>query len=80
MTKTTTPEMFLNRQEIAELTGIKIGKGGKSREKLQIDVLTQMAIPFYVNAAQRPVVVRTVLQGGMPAANKPQWKSSAKAP
>ena len=74
-----TPAMYLNRQEIAHLTGIKIGKDGKTREQLQIAALKSLHLPHYINAAGRPVVVRTVMQGGIPAANKPKWESSVKA-
>ena len=74
----TTPGMFLNRQEVAHITGVKIGRNGKTREQLQIVALTQMKIPHFVNSAGRPVVVRTALEGGapVPAANKQPWKSS----
>ncbi|MEY2689498.1 MAG: hypothetical protein RL375_3697 [Pseudomonadota bacterium] len=55
---------FLTAQEVAELTGIRTGKAGKSREQLQIAALVKMKIPHYVNAASRPVVVRAVISGG----------------
>lgn len=55
---------FLTAQEVAELTGIRIGKSGKSREQLQAAALVKMKIPHYVNPAGRPIVVRAVISGG----------------
>lgn len=56
--------LFLNTEEMAELTGIRAGKDGKTREQRQIATLRQMNIPHYVNAAGRPVVARAVIEGG----------------
>ncbi|AMM23208.1 DUF4224 domain-containing protein [Variovorax sp. PAMC 28711] len=55
--------LFLNAEDIAELTGIRAGKDGKSREERQIATLRQMKIPHYVNAVGRPVVARAVIEG-----------------
>lgn len=54
---------FLTPDEIKDLTGIKQGKRGKSREVLQAAALRAMQIPFYINAIGRPIVVRAVIEG-----------------
>lgn len=63
--------IFLTPEEVAELTGIRAGRCGKSREQRQIDALKAMKIPHYVNAAMRPVVARAVIEGNT-AQPKPQ--------
>ena len=55
--------LFLTPDDIKELTGIKQGKAGKSREALQAAALRTMRIPFYVNAVGRPIVSRAVIEG-----------------
>lgn len=55
---------FLNAKELAELTGVRIGKDGKTREQLQSAELKRMKIPHYVNARGCPVVARAVVEGG----------------
>lgn len=54
---------FLQPEEISDLSGVRIGKKGKTREQLQSAALTRMRIPHYVNAAGRVVVVRAVIEG-----------------
>ena len=62
--------MFLTPEEIEQLTGRKV-------KKLQVEQLRLMAIPFYVNAIGRPVVVRSVLEGKKEqVAIKPRWEPS----
>lgn len=55
--------LFLTTEEIKELTGIRQGKHGKSREALQADALRTMRIPFYINAVGRPIVARAQIEG-----------------
>lgn len=55
--------MFLQPPEIAELTGVRSGLRGKTRETRQIEALRKMKIPHYVNAANRPIVARTTIEG-----------------
>ncbi|MDA8095302.1 MAG: DUF4224 domain-containing protein [Betaproteobacteria bacterium] len=55
--------MFLTADDLATLTGIKGGAKGKTRCQRQIDALRQMGIPFFVNAAGRPVVTRAAIEG-----------------
>lgn len=68
--------MFLEQDDIKQLTGICRGCKGKTRFQLQIEVLKKMRIPHYVNAAGRPVVARAVIEGAAtakaPAA--PKWE------
>lgn len=58
--------MFLTPDEIATLTGIKGGARGKTRSQRQVDCLRRMGIPFFVNAAGRPVVTRSAIEGRQP--------------
>jgi len=57
--------MFLNSDELAELTGRKI----KSK---QIDALRRMGVPFRVNACGKPVVAVAVIEGAKQAAPPPE--------
>lgn len=69
--------LFLTCDEVRELTGIKTGKFGKRREELQAAALRTMKIPFYVNAAGRPIVSRAVIEGGTQhntEAARPKWE------
>ena len=56
--------MFLTSDEIARLTGIRGGYRGKTREQRQIAQLRVQKVPFFVNAAGRPVVARAAIEGG----------------
>lgn len=56
---------FLNASELSELTGIRTGKNGKTREQLQAAALRKMKIPHFVNARNCPVVARAVVEGGV---------------
>ncbi|UBB18311.1 DUF4224 domain-containing protein [Comamonas odontotermitis] len=55
--------LFLTSDEIKELTGVRGGKPGRTREQRQADCLRSMKIPFHLNAAGRPVVVRAFIEG-----------------
>ncbi len=48
--------MFLNRDEVATLTGRK-------NKRHQIDALRKMGLPFFVNACGRAVVTRIAVEG-----------------
>lgn len=56
--------VFLEPEDVALLTGIKRGRNGQSRDELQADQLRQMGVPFYLNAARRPIVARAAVEGG----------------
>ncbi len=47
-------ELFLTPEDVAFMTGRKTS--GK-----QIDALRQMGVPFFVNAAGRPIVTKTAI-------------------
>lgn len=57
-------DTFLKPPEVAELTGIKTGKDGKTREQLQAAELKRMKIRHWVNAAGFPIVARATIEGG----------------
>ena len=65
---------FLSPAEIAELTDIKVGKDGKSREQRQIAVLKRMKIPFHESAIGRPKVARAVISGGIDVQPSSSWE------
>jgi len=56
--------MFLTESDIAILTGRKI-------KRLQIEALTNMRIPFFINACGRPVVARSAIDGHEPSKQEP---------
>jgi hypothetical protein len=55
--------MFLTPADVAELTGIRTGRGGRTREQLQADWLRAHGIAHWVNARGRPIVARTAIEG-----------------
>lgn len=57
------PSMFLTAEELAELTGIKIGKQGRTREQLQAAEVARLGIPHYVNIVGRVIVARAIIEG-----------------
>ena len=68
--------MFLEPSEIAQLTGIRGGHRGKTREQRQIAILRAQKVPFYITAAGRPVVARAVIEGGahQPPKERTAWE------
>ena len=71
---------FLTTEEVAELTGIRKGRNGKTREELQAAMLSTMGIPHFVNRIGRPIVARTSIEGSRSVAIKPEssWSPSLK--
>ena len=70
--------MFLNNDEIADLTGIKRGRAGKTRGQLQCDHLRRIGVPFFVNAAGDPKVARSFFEGGQQKEPAPRkWQPAA---
>lgn len=51
-------DTFLTRDELAELTGRK-------HKRLQAEQLRKMGLPFWINAANAPIVARIAIEGGM---------------
>ena len=68
--------MFLTNEQVAELSGIKAGRAGKSRATRQSEELKRMGIPHYVNAINRVIVVRAVIEGrkDVRPAPPPRWE------
>lgn len=64
--------MFLDDKELARLTGF-------ARKTRQVQQLRMMGIPFYVNAAGRAVVTRSVVDGSRQEAKKTvgSWSPAA---
>ena len=56
-------DLLLTPAQVADVTGIKSGRYGRTREERQCDQLRKMGIPFYRNARGAPVVVRDALTG-----------------
>jgi hypothetical protein len=54
--------LFLTLEEVAELTGVKVGRHGKSREELQTEWLRGSGIPFWTNARGRPIIARSTIE------------------
>lgn len=71
--------MFLSPEEIADLTGIKRGRDGKSRAQMQCDHLRAQGIPFFTNAAGDPKVTRSFFTGGrqVDTPARKTWQSAA---
>lgn len=67
--KTAPTGTFLTAAEITELTG-------RRAHRLQIETLRTQGIPFFLNAAGKPVVPRHAIEGKAPAAaTKPRRKA-----
>ena len=69
--------IFLNDDEVKELTG-------KARYAAQARALSDMRIPFVLNAAKRPIVARAaverilgvVVKSATPVPEQNRWKSA----
>lgn len=64
-------ELFLTKEQIAELTGRKV-------KKLQLEQLKRMHVPFRVNASGAPVVCRSAVESSdsEKIASNDEWKPS----
>lgn len=65
-------DLFLSPPELAVLTGRKV----KSK---QVDALRKMGIAFFVNAAGKPVVTRSAVEGGKEIVVRASWQPKALA-
>jgi hypothetical protein len=74
-------DAFLDPEEIAELTGIRGGYKGKTREQRQIDQLKAQKVPFFLTVAGRPKVARAVIEGRQAAKPEPvaSWEPGVMA-
>lgn len=66
--------LFLSDSDIAELTGIKRGRDGKTRAQLQCQFLREHGIPFIANIKGEPKVCTSYLEGGKQTKQKEAWK------
>lgn len=71
--------MFLTPDEIADLTGIRKGRAGRTRGQLQADHLRHIGVPFWLNAAGEPKVARAFFEGGHAPAAAPRWQPARAA-
>lgn len=69
--------MFLSADEIADLTGIRRGRAGKTRGQLQGEHLRSQGIPFFINAAGEPKVARAFFEMKKPEPPKKAWQPAA---
>lgn len=67
-------DTFLSEEEVAELTDIKTGRRGKTREQLQVEWLRTSGIPFWTSARGRPVIARAAIEGRQRAEEQPRKK------
>ncbi|MGN4074150.1 DUF4224 domain-containing protein [Burkholderia gladioli] len=67
-------ETFLTAEEVEELSGIKTGRRGKTREQLQVDWLRAAGIPFWTNARGRPIIARSAIDGRRSSEELPRKK------
>jgi hypothetical protein len=69
--------IFLSAEDVTELTGIKKGRDGKTREELQCEHLRKHGVPFIPNAAGRPIVAKAAIEGGnLPQTKSTPWRSA----
>ena len=61
--------MFLTPEEVTDLTGYK-------QASKQVAMLRQQGVPFHVNAAGHPKVVRATLEGKPQPAPVKSWSPS----
>lgn len=66
-------DTFLTPEEVGELTGVLVGRRGKTREELQVEWLRTSGIPFWTNARGRPIIARAAI-AGRPAVEQPKKK------
>ncbi|TDV39583.1 uncharacterized protein DUF4224 [Paraburkholderia caballeronis] len=72
-------DTFLTADEVAELTGVRTGRRGKTREQLQVEWLRTSGIPFWTNARGRPIIARAAIEGRQSTDEPPRKKWQPKA-
>lgn len=72
-------DTFLSQEEVAELTGVLVGKRGRTREELQVDWLRTSGIPFWTNTRGRPIIARSAIDGRKSKEDAPRKKSVPQA-
>lgn len=73
----TAPDLspFLQESFVDELTGIRKGKGGKSKHNLQCAFLRAEGIPFVENMRGRPIVNRSYFERPAISSEPPRKKT-----
>ncbi|OBR54133.1 DUF4224 domain-containing protein [Paraburkholderia tropica] len=72
-------DTFLTAEEVGELTGIRMGRGGKTREQRQVEWLRTSGIPFWTNARGRPIIARVAIEGRQKNEGTPRKKYQPRA-
>jgi len=72
-------DTFLTESEVAELSGVRIGRCGKTREQLQVEWLRTSGIPFWTNARGRPIIARVAIEGRQKNEDMPRKKYQPRA-
>lgn len=72
-------DTFLTAEEVGELTGVRMGRGGKTREQIQVEWLRTSGIPFWTNARGRPIIARVAIEGRQNNEDKPRKKYQPRA-
>lgn len=72
-------DTFLTAEEVGELTGVLMGRRGKTREQLQVEWLRTSGIPFWTNARGRPIIARAAIEGRRKDEDAPRKKYQPKA-
>jgi hypothetical protein len=67
-------DTFLTPEEVGELTGIRAGRHGKTREQMQVEWLRTSGIPFWTNARGRPIIARVAIEGKTAPSEQPRKK------
>jgi hypothetical protein len=57
--------MFLTDAELRDLTGY-------AQRSKQVAQLRRQGIPFYLNAAGRPIIARAIIEGGKESSAEPE--------
>jgi len=71
--------VFLTPDDLADLTGIRTGRNGRTRGQLQADHLRRIGVPFWFNAAGDPKVARAFFEGSPQRVAEPARWRPAKA-
>lgn len=66
---------FLTEEEVAELTGVRVGRRGLLREQLQVAWLRTSGIPFWTNTRGRPIISRAAIESARAVEQeRPKWQ------
>jgi len=71
---------FMTADEVAELTGIRRGKRGRTYAELQVEWLVRQGYPARLNAAGRAIVARSAIEGAIASTARraePEWTPNA---